>query len=249
MWKILSTNLLTYHWYNSSTTLDKILSVPKKLKYKITQKQSQYDKSWEARPWDIATSWITTSPHITQIMIPDLPSWYKWWRLCDSLVENIDPQTWWLWMDVWYCYSSAPTWFEWYVNFPNFYSLQQQFSPILENLWYDYNHWYIINYPNQWWLYNWDIVLAICTMVSTQTWDSIGITWVFVVTPGPDYTFTITDYFITDMTSSCEYQRDTSGWQNMFRDMISFGNLRTNMSNSCWVTYDDFVSHLYTNKI
>lgn len=249
MWKILSTNLLTYNWYNSSTTFDKILSVPKKLKYKITQKKSSYDTSWNTRPWNIITSWITTVSHIMPGMIPELPSWYKWWYLCDSLEEHTDPQTWWLWMDVWYCYSSVPTWFEWYANYSDFHNLQQQFSTILENLWYDYNHWYTITYPDGWWLYNWDIVLAICPMRSVQTWEPIGTTWIFIVTPGGNDTFTITDYFITDMTNSCEYQNASNRWIDMFRDSSSFENFRPSISNSCWVTYDNFVSHLYGNKI
>lgn len=109
MWKILSTNLLTYNWYNSSQLFNKILSVPKKFDYKIVQ------KSFDAgRPWDITTRWtrIYEDNMTWNSYIPNLPSSY-WNNWVFSWMPSpvIDP-TWWMEIEVYYAYQSWPTEFE-----------------------------------------------------------------------------------------------------------------------------------------
>lgn len=107
MWKILSTNLLTYNWYSSSQLFNKILSVPKKFDYKIVQKS--FD--WE-RPWDITTRWtrIYEDNMTWDGYIPNLPSSY-WnnWILAWTSEPIIDTATWWMEIRVAYTYQSWPT--------------------------------------------------------------------------------------------------------------------------------------------
>lgn len=106
MWKILSTNLLTYNWYSSRQLFNRILSVPKKFDYKIVQ------KSFDAgRPWDITTRWtrIYEDNMTWDSYIPNLPSSY-WnnWIFSWMPAPDIDP-TWWMEVEVYYTHQSWPT--------------------------------------------------------------------------------------------------------------------------------------------
>ena len=108
MWKILSTNLLTYNWYSSHSNLNRILSVPQKIDYVIKQ-----------IPDDDMSSAVTTygtairSDFIVNYAnyIPEVPSSWEWqWKLDPGDISAMwDLETWWAIVECYYYEVAWPT--------------------------------------------------------------------------------------------------------------------------------------------
>lgn len=106
MWKILSTNLLTYNWYNSSRNFNKILSVPKKIDYSVRQIPGEstflpvltYGTAIEN---DFIVNYVN--------YIPEVPSSWEWqWTLNpEDIAIHSDSVTWWAMLE---CYYRKNTW-------------------------------------------------------------------------------------------------------------------------------------------
>lgn len=141
MWKILSTNLLTYNWYNSSRKFNKILSVPKKIDYMIKQVPGEstflpvltYGTAiWE----DFINNYVN--------YIPEVPSSWEWqWELNPwDIAIHSDSVTWWAQLECYYTEVAWPTEFTLVTldstqkaSVLNVYT--NSIIPAMNNLWYN----------------------------------------------------------------------------------------------------------------
>ena len=110
MWKILSTNLLTYNWYSSNSNLNRILSVPQKIDYMIKQIPGE-------------STFLPVLTYGTAIRsdfvvnytnyIPEVPSSWEWkWMLDPGEIAAMwDQETWWAIVECYYYEVAWPSTF------------------------------------------------------------------------------------------------------------------------------------------
>lgn len=109
MWKILSTNLLTYNWYSSNSNLNRILSVPQKIDYAIKQIPDE-DMSSAITTYGTAVRSDFIVNYVNYI--PETPSSWEWqWDLDpeSGISAMWDSETWWAIVECFYYEVAWPT--------------------------------------------------------------------------------------------------------------------------------------------
>lgn len=250
--KILTTNLMALNWATQPNAYfpdgsNKILSIPKVVQYSVVQ----YDDWQWPLSFSIRTNWYTKYMQSYDIssFIPDLPNQYNSWYLSNTNYST-DQTTWALEIDAIYSYNNAPSWFVDYYEMSDFNSrFWQVFESIASSLWFDSNHWYSVSTYLSWWIRDSNYKMITVSSMYYTSDRRMAPTFIVYIINNPWGT-QVDDYFVADMTNSCEYTTSPYALSNIRMNTSSFDQFFTHqLSQSCWITIDGLVADLYRNKI